>query len=96
MERSDIGSIGCAAAKCPESEGTVEISVACFYGKISDYSEKHSPATTSTTPSEEEEEEKSTSELSTEPEEFATSTTDLTTQKDYEVLTNIPRIDQPV
>uniref|UniRef100_A0A0K0CX42 SCP domain-containing protein n=1 Tax=Angiostrongylus cantonensis TaxID=6313 RepID=A0A0K0CX42_ANGCA len=34
MERSDIGSVGCGATKCPESSGPVNISVACFYGNV--------------------------------------------------------------
>ncbi|KAJ1359182.1 hypothetical protein KIN20_017859 [Parelaphostrongylus tenuis] len=34
MQRPDIGSVGCAIAKCSENEGMVHISVACFYGKV--------------------------------------------------------------
>uniref|UniRef100_A0A158PCQ4 SCP domain-containing protein n=1 Tax=Angiostrongylus cantonensis TaxID=6313 RepID=A0A158PCQ4_ANGCA len=64
MERSDIGSVGCGAAKCPESSGPVNISVACFYGNVSDISEMDSPtATTIPTPNEEEEEEESSTKI---------------------------------
>ncbi|KAJ1373528.1 hypothetical protein KIN20_035944 [Parelaphostrongylus tenuis] len=39
MARPDIQSVGCGVAKCPESNGTVNASVACFYGKIDDEDE---------------------------------------------------------
>uniref|UniRef100_A0A0K0DJX6 SCP domain-containing protein n=1 Tax=Angiostrongylus cantonensis TaxID=6313 RepID=A0A0K0DJX6_ANGCA len=33
MLRPDILSLGCAVAKCPESSGAVNVTVACFYDK---------------------------------------------------------------
>uniref|UniRef100_A0A0K0DAD2 SCP domain-containing protein n=1 Tax=Angiostrongylus cantonensis TaxID=6313 RepID=A0A0K0DAD2_ANGCA len=110
IERSDIESVGCAADRCPDPTGMTLVSVACFYGKISDSSERNSTATTTkttttvTTPNEEE---KSAIEPSTGPQKFAsangpttkeftTSTDRLTTEEDFAASTSISSIDEPL